>query len=328
MISVIIPIYKESDLLAELLESIKREKLRKEIIVVLDSPTKRMEKEISGLKGVKVFQSMERRGKAKACNFAVKESKGEKIVFLDADVRIVKPILGKISDALDKFPLVEVKKEIIRDSILSRITYVEYAINYATIDFLERNTDLGLLNGAAFGIRRKTFDEIKGFRNLLVEDTDLAVRVTKRHKFKFLRDVKVCTKSPKDLNHFIRQKNRWVTGATEIAKEHPGQIRKAMSRNLFWTILWFFLNLSSLFWLVPSIIFPAFSLHVIFSFFLLSMLVYFYQARSLGYKADILDYSLYYFVYSPMRLALVVYGFVMVNFFPEQLRRIDEGWLR
>jgi glycosyltransferase involved in cell wall biosynthesis len=89
-ISIFHPVYRESDLLEQLLTSLINDPYKeKEIFVVIDEPTERsleVSKSFSGEVHFK-FNGI-RRGKANVLNEVVSESKGEILLFLDSDTLI------------------------------------------------------------------------------------------------------------------------------------------------------------------------------------------------------------------------------------------------
>ena len=101
-ISVIIPTYNEEDVIRECLESLSKQTYRDlEIIVVDDGST---DGTISNIRGVKLLKQ-EHEGPGAARNLGVKESLGEIIVFVDADMvfkedfieKLIKPITGGVT---------------------------------------------------------------------------------------------------------------------------------------------------------------------------------------------------------------------------------------
>lgn len=325
MISIIIPVYKESCLLEDLILFLKKDQLKKEIIIPVDCPTKKTKQVLSKLKGIKVLYSKKRRGKFHSCNLAVERAKSDKIIFLDDDVILGKNVLKEISKALDKADLVEVKKEVVIDNIKSRISYAEYVINYIAIDLISKNTTYGLVNGAAFGVRKKAFEKIGGMKNCLTEDVEFSLRFTKKCKFKFLRNTKVMTKID-ERTDFWEQRKRWIFGTLMAMERHPGASKKMMFFNPILTLAWLLVSIPSLFWLPVLLLFP-FPILFLGMIFLMSFVLYWHYGKNLDYSIEIKDYLLYFFIGSIIRLILIVYGKIVCIFFPDKIKGIDDGWV-
>jgi len=101
-ISVIIPIYNEASVIDACLQSLSKQTYRDlEIIVVDDGST---DGTLSNIRGVKLLKQ-EHEGPGAARNLGVKESLGEIIVFVDADMvfkedfieKLIKPITGGVT---------------------------------------------------------------------------------------------------------------------------------------------------------------------------------------------------------------------------------------
>ena len=92
MISVLIPVYKESKLLETLLNQLLKDEYKdKEIITVIDEPTKTsMNLAKKYKKQVKFILNKVRKGKVTALNEATKIAKGDIFLFFDSDVIISK----------------------------------------------------------------------------------------------------------------------------------------------------------------------------------------------------------------------------------------------
>ena len=89
-ISIFIPVYKESNQLAGMLNELSSQNVSKEIFVTVDQPTEELLEEIKQIENsnIKFIVNKERTGKANACNNTVKLSTGKVLLFLDSDVGI------------------------------------------------------------------------------------------------------------------------------------------------------------------------------------------------------------------------------------------------
>lgn len=85
MVSIIIPAYNEEEFIETTLKSLKNLAKDQEIIVV-DDCSKDRTGELAAKMGVKVIQLDKNRGKTEAITAGVRESKGNTLVLLDADL--------------------------------------------------------------------------------------------------------------------------------------------------------------------------------------------------------------------------------------------------
>lgn len=105
-VSLVIPAYNESDNIRKVIDVAKKVNLIDEIVVVDDGSTDdTYEKAISA--GVKVFRHEKNKGKGEAIRTGIRKSKGDVILFLDADIKnisakkialLIKPILNDEAD--------------------------------------------------------------------------------------------------------------------------------------------------------------------------------------------------------------------------------------
>jgi glycosyltransferase involved in cell wall biosynthesis len=111
LLSVIIPVYNEAATVAALLERVRAAPYRKEILVVDDGSrdgTAELLRAWEGRDGVRVLAQSRNLGKGAALRRAIPETRGDIVVFQDADLeydpedypRLVEPILRHGADAV------------------------------------------------------------------------------------------------------------------------------------------------------------------------------------------------------------------------------------
>jgi len=349
-ISIFIPVYKESDLLRQTLTSLLNDPYRKkEIFVVIDEPTQKsldVAREFSQ-KGVHFKLNGERKGKANALNEIVKESRGDIFLFLDADVLINNTMgegfLESIVREMENAEIVEVRKDVIKDSFVAKIVCYDYLSFVLTNIYFSRKIGRCLaINGAAFAIKRETFETLGGFRRTICEDLDIATRsFVNGARFKFINTPFVLTKAPSSLREWFNQRKRWAIGAAFWIKDHFKTLRRAVRKHprvimpsLLTTFPSIPLFLASLF--IPDEIFTkALYMLLLFSSTTTSLLVFpaaltsviipalkslilllgsfsgysaiFYLiARKIKFHFNFLEFTVFYFVIAPLWLMLIV----------------------
>ncbi|MEM3701052.1 MAG: glycosyltransferase family 2 protein [Candidatus Bathyarchaeia archaeon] len=231
-ISVFIPVYKDSDLLEELLKGLVDDPYQnKEIFVTIDEPSAEAYNVIKRFQGkVHFILSNYRRGKVEALNEAVKVSSGEILVFLDADVKLgeCRDFLGTIALEMEDTDILDIKKKIIKDSFISRMVNYEFVgSNFSSFLYSKLVQRCFAVGGTAFAVKRETFEEVGGFAKVVSEDLDLAAKAFFRNKqFKFTDKVEVYTKAPSKWRNWFAQRKRWGIGTGIWIKTYGGKVAR------------------------------------------------------------------------------------------------------
>ena len=362
-ISVFIPIYKESDILEPLLERLLNELYdEKEIFVIIDEPTERSIDLSSRMKGdVRFILNGERLGKVNALNRAVKQSIGEILLFLDSDIVIPNSsFLEAVSVEMETSEILEIKKNVLRDSFMSKITSYEFlSFNYAFWLFSHfLNRGLGV-HGAAFAIRRDTFQSLGGFRSVVAEDLDLGTRSFLNDiKFKYAYNIEVQNRVPSTWKAWFEQRKRWGLGVAlwvrEYYRELGGSFRKhpeilipslfilfpsiivflmnAMIPNHIYlkllSIILLFISTKQIFLLSP-ILLTSVGLTLIKSFvtvfcgFAVYAIIFYFFARKLNYTYNLLEFLVFYFIYNPLWFLFVITSIIGLMIWPSKM---DIDW--
>lgn len=235
-VSIFIPVYKGSNLLNELLFNLVNSRYEeKEIFVIIDEPNSQSIKlaEKYGSKAIFILNQV-RVGKVEALNYAVKQSKGDILLFLDGDVKIGNEnFLESIVEAMDDADILDIKKEVIRNSLISKMVGYEFlSCNIVSHLYSKIAGRCICINGAAFAIRRQVFMDIGGFSRVISEDFDLATKaLLKNKRFKYAEKVKVYTEAPKDWRSWFIQRKRWGIGTGFWIKEYWRKILKYAANN-------------------------------------------------------------------------------------------------
>jgi len=363
--SVFIPVYRESDFLRPLLERLTSDPYDgKEIFVVVDEPTVRslrMVREFSG--SVYFIWNGERKGKANVLNEIVARSTGSILLFLDSDVLIDESsgsFLQRIAEEMSDADIVEVKKKVIRDSFIARVVSYDYLSFSFTNWFFSRKLGRCLgLNGAAFAIRREAFEELGGFRRVIVEDLDIATRsFLKGFRYKYIKDISISTKAPSSWRGWFEQRKRWGIGSAlwlreysrsimRIVRDHPDVLLPSLLF-IFPTLPFFLFTLfmpddlyikafyvSMLFLSTQaSLLLPPVALTSTSLAFMKNLLVmvssigvyfaiFYVIARKLGFVFNPAEFIIFYVAYSPLWLIIIIASLIKVYL---GLRNSDLDW--
>lgn len=162
-------------------------------------------------------------------NEASKILEGDIILFLDADVKIVtKDFLERIVDEMEGIDLLDIKKKVLRDSFLAKITYYHYLCNNIANWLFSTNLRKCLaFNGAAFAIGREFFEKLGGFQRVVTEDLDLGIRsFLEDYRFKHTEEVEVFTAVPPTWKQWYKQRKRWGIGIALWIKNYFKDLAK------------------------------------------------------------------------------------------------------
>jgi biofilm PGA synthesis N-glycosyltransferase PgaC len=255
-ISIFVPVYKESNQLAGMLNQLGSQNVEKEIFVTVDEPTDDLSKEIAQLKtihkDVRFIVNRERVGKANACNSTVPLSSGKVLLFLDSDVGLPKDpdYLRKIVMEMQHTDILDIKKIVTKGkSFLSKMAYYEYlTFNISSWLASRYMHKCPAVNGAAFAIKREMFEKVQGFRTVVAEDIDLATRAfLEDSSFAYTTDVEVKNEVHADWRKWLTQRRRWSIGQALWLKDWYKELARRFIKKpqIF---------LPSLFFLYPSVV--------------------------------------------------------------------------
>jgi cellulose synthase/poly-beta-1,6-N-acetylglucosamine synthase-like glycosyltransferase len=349
-VTTIVTVLRSSQYLRGILDNLMDDPYKdKEVIVVVDEPTEEMKELSTGYPQIKFLFNAKRIGKVNAINQGLKEAHGEFLLFLDSDLVLENGnIITIVAEKMGGNDILDFKKDIIHSSIISRMVSFDYLganiSAYMFSNFLKKTI---ALDGAAFAIRRESFERIGGFRKVISEDFDLGTRAYLSNlKYKLVDEMRIKVKAPDALKAWYEQRKRWGIGTGYWLKSNARTIFKVVYREPQ-------VVLPSLFFIMPSILlmslnyfFPkdiylsltAFALLIFASYFTLELrpiflvligvsatwwllmaaitflivsAIYYAMARKLGLKFNVADFLLYYFAYSPISLSMFVLGFIL-----------------
>jgi cellulose synthase/poly-beta-1,6-N-acetylglucosamine synthase-like glycosyltransferase len=288
----------------------------------------------------------------------VKLSSGKVLLFLDADIEVPDDpdFLKKIVEEMRHTDLLDIKKKVARHSFLSKMAYYEYfTFNIGAWIASKHLQKCPAANGAAFAIKRETFDSIGGFRKVIAEDLDLATRAfLDDHAFAYTKEVEVKNVVHSNWGNWFRQRKRWAIGQALWLKEWYRDLSKKCLRKpqiflpgiffLYPSVMVFFLTIAvPTAWLYDSLLVFSFFVSVKFNIalpvFLLSLftadllkallmslasfaitaVTFFAFSRKLGFEMKLHELFVYYFFYSAVWLAIMVIGYVQVLVFKKKV---------
>ncbi len=323
----------------------------KEIIVTVDEPEKGFMTRMQRFTDVKFIVNKKRVGKVNALNDSVKHSSGKVLVFLDSDIELAddKAFLQKITEQMKKVDVLDIKKRVKRTSFLSKMAYYEYfTFNISSWIASRYLRKCPAANGAAFAIRRETFEEVGGFKKVVAEDIDIATRAfLKGHSFAYTTDVEVENIVYSSWKSWFRQRERWAIGQALWLKDYyKGLFKKCMTKpqiflpalfflypplisfslNFLLPSAWMYDLLTVISWFAStkfSTILPIFllsiptadvvkSVLIAMSSFAVTAILFYRFSKKLGFEFKLHEVFVYYFFYSVLWIAVIFLGYFQV----------------
>jgi biofilm PGA synthesis N-glycosyltransferase PgaC len=356
-ISIFVPVYKESPQLEGMLDTLCPQNVSKEIFVTVDAPTEDFTQEIKRLQreNVTFTVNQERMGKSSALNKTVQLSTGKVLLFLDSDVGIPNDpdYLRKIVMEMQHTDVLDIKKRVTKDnSFLSKMAYYEYLTFNISAGLASRFMHkCPAVNGAAFAIKRETFEKVHGFRKVVAEDIDIATRAfLADSSFAYSHDVEVQNVVHGDWRKWFTQRRRWAIGQALWLKDWYKQLVRRFIKKpqVFLPSLFFLYPSVAVFFLsavVPSLwmynsllvfsLFLSVKFNIALPIFLVSLAtadmlkvlvismsgfaataaVFYGFGRKLGFREmKVHELFVYYFFYSSVWMAIIVVGHIQVLF--------------
>jgi cellulose synthase/poly-beta-1,6-N-acetylglucosamine synthase-like glycosyltransferase len=347
-------VYKESNELASTLSNLLRQDVDKEIFVTVDEATPSFIEQSKRYEGKVTFIfNKERMGKANALNETVKYSNGKALLFLDSDIMVAEDpdFLKKIIMDLQRSDVLDIKKRVIKGkSFLSKMAYYEYftfnVSSWIADHFMHK---CPAVNGAAFAIKRETFEKIGGFHKVVAEDIDIATRAfLANSSYSYNPDIEVKNVVHSDWKKWFNQRRRWAIGQALWLKTWCLELTKKFAKKpqVFLPGLFFLYPSVTVFLLsalVPSLwmynsmlvfsVFLSVRFNIMLPVFLVSLAmadvlkivaislasfgitagVFYGFSRKLGFREIKLhELFAYYFFYSSIWMIIIVVGHIQV----------------
>ena len=225
-ISIIIPAYNEENTITDTIKSVfalNYPKNKLELIVVNDGSTDKtleIAKKTSQLSnGITVnIIDQKNTGKGAAMNNAIRQSKGEFFVSLDADSFVSAQTLKKMVPYFDDGKVASVSAIMkVRNpkTLFQKMQWLEYVL-YAFVKIILSNIHCIHVTPGPFSMYRKSIiQSLGGFdEKSIVEDQEIAYRLQKNHyKLAQSYDGEVTTIAPPTLKELYKQRNRWFKGS-------------------------------------------------------------------------------------------------------------------
>ena len=154
---------------------------------------------------------------------------GESLVVLDADNRVPPDLIEKFSQELDRgHHVLQAYLGISNPdaSAVATASALSYWASNRMVQLARRNlgwtADLG---GTGMCLTKEALDAVGGFGSSLVEDQELGVRLfLAGYPVIWLHDVSILDEKPTSAAVSVRQRSRWASGRTQVARKYVPQL--------------------------------------------------------------------------------------------------------
>ncbi len=361
LISVIIPVFRQSHFVDDILSSIISDPYpEKEIIIVVDEPDQETKNNMNRWREyARVIEREERGGKVSALNTAASISRGDVLLFIDSDVKIPPDLLTHISEKIKSRDLVDIRKEILDSGFLSRLVNLDYMNSFLSNLLSHRFNLLIALNGSCFAVKRDFFWKIGGFHATITEDIDFGMRASEMGVKVGLVNPGVMTLAPSSLREWYIQRKRWGTGGAIVFLDHMRFILKNPGAWIPSLLLSFPSMLYVLFSIISNsvlrrlilaviillalrvplpiatVMFSSITLSisilekllpVLFSFIIWMIIVSLISRRIRWNSIGLAEMFVFYFIYSPVLMSLYFISFIRVLGTRDRSKLKVEDW--
>ncbi len=244
-VTVLVPAYNEAEVIEQTLIAIGDcDYPGFEILVIDDGSTDHtadlVRKLQPGIPNLRLLVQESNRGKARALNAGIQESRGEIVVTVDADTRPEPDTIRILVAGFEKPAVAAVAGNVKvgnRTGLLTRWQAIEYINGYN----LDRRAQARLgcittIPGALGAYRKKAIEEVGMFSaDTVAEDTDLTLALHQSGCLIAYADrARAHTQAPTRLTDLFRQRLRWVYGNIQAGWKHRKTCRQASARSLRW----------------------------------------------------------------------------------------------
>jgi len=269
LVSIIVPSHNEGEIIGATVNSLAEQDYPNlEIVVVDDGSTDNTPDQFPELRRrprVSVFRLSRRQGKSAALNFGLGVSKGEYVVFMDADSTLARDVVTNLIAAFDSPDIGAVSGDLgVRNhqvNVLTRLQALEYLISLSLgRRFKAAMGILSIVPGAIGAFRRDLLTRIGGIEPGPGNDSDVTIRTRKLGmRIAFAGNATCLTTVPKNLNHWRKQRMRWDRNIIRNrARKHadifdPNRASFSLSNFISFADTFFFVAILPIVWLIYMI---------------------------------------------------------------------------
>ncbi|MBI4020956.1 MAG: glycosyltransferase family 2 protein [Candidatus Aenigmarchaeota archaeon] len=262
LVSILIPSYNNPHLPDAVASAKALDYPKKEILVVSEGTRPKVT-------GVQLLHSPVRQGKSRSLNQAVQKAKGEILFFMDADTVADTDTLTKLVPWFRKGVAAVSPKFTVRNrtTLLTKLIGLEHQFISSLFKIHMSFGSLISFRGCGIAISRDAFLRHGGWRETVIEDTDLAARmVAAGDKILYDPHAVVRTVEPDTWAAYRQQRTRWGRGTAFSFLTHYRFYLKNPQFSLYiFPYLLLFLAIGGFLLYQTSLALPAVSLYLIYT---------------------------------------------------------------
>ncbi len=355
-ITVIVPVDRVARRVGDIMQKLLANPYEdKKLIVAVDGvPTDEIETAIEPYRDrVTVLYNNAQLGKAATLNRIALAEETDVLLMLDNDVELPDDAnwLSNLARAMADKDIVEIPKEAVRSSVISRMMAFEF-LSYAmtSLTMARWAGESPSMNGAAFAVRSELFRKLNGFAPVINEDMDFAARAFREDaSFGYPAELKVRNDVPATVRDWFTQRKRWAmnnvlwlkVNFTLIVRNFFAKPALALSSAILmlpfltYVMVYFLAKKSHITLLIPLLFLASQHFHALTGLLFLpehlrllsvdgwiatvvgaivAAIMYFVFSRLTRFHFNILDFVCFYFFYSPIWLTANVVMFVAMLF--------------
>jgi cellulose synthase/poly-beta-1,6-N-acetylglucosamine synthase-like glycosyltransferase len=248
-LTIVIPAYNEENGIREILESIKRQTIPVEYVIVVDDGSTDRTAEIAAEYDVEVHSIPNTGSKARAQNYALPFVQTELVLTVDGDVRlapdfceIMKKVFAdnQIVIAAGNVQVMDVFSRGWHSSIIERGRQIEYLCGFHYTRPIQNMAHAPqVCSGCCSMFRTKNLIEIGGFpAGTVAEDMDYSWRMMLLgYKAVYVADAEVYVVDPKTSRQLRTQLWRWMSGYFQNVRNHWKEIIRHKKMLAVWAVL-------------------------------------------------------------------------------------------
>jgi cellulose synthase/poly-beta-1,6-N-acetylglucosamine synthase-like glycosyltransferase len=239
--TVIIPVYKDAEVLENSVESIMNSNYSDFNIKIIceqdDELSKKEAKRLSKNENVDFLISRDG-SKAEAINKAFENSNTEYYAIFDADEVADPDFLSEASYHLETYDGFQARRIYRIDGFIEALSYSSETFNNL-ITMILRIFRFRFIGSSASAFTKSAYEQVGGYEDKLTEDIDFAHKFYRNNlQVKFSNTCPSIMEAPHTIRDFWGQKKRWMMGMLEVAKKSLKIFLKNPDhRNLFSLII-------------------------------------------------------------------------------------------
>ena len=253
--TILCPLYKEWEVLPQFITAMNRldyPKDKLQVMLVLEEDDTETIKHAKHMKLPEYFEILVvphslPKTKPKACNYALKYSKGEYVVIYDAedvpDVKQLKKAVLAFDEAPDNTICIQAKLNFYNphQNILTRIFTAEYSLWFDLVLTGLQSIQAPIpLGGTSNHFRIADLDHLKGWDAFNVtEDCDLGIRLVKQGYQTAIIDSVTLEEANSDIMNWFSQRTRWIKGYIQTYFVHTRTLHQFLKRWHNWHFITF-----------------------------------------------------------------------------------------